>query len=125
MPVIYESEGEAEAARDELKELPAGTEDDKKEVLRLAQEIYAGIYTGSMTYDLGDVQDLYDELSEIAADKLRGALDNLPQTGVWDTAKQSWRELSDPEYIAQVDLNADSRSFLKYLMDAISPMIEQ
>lgn len=125
MPVIYESEGEAEAALDELKELSAGTEDDKKEVLRLAQEIYAGIYTGSMSYDLGDVQDLYDELSEIAADKLMGALDNLPQTGVWDTAKQSWRELSDAESISPVDLNEDRSSFLHYLKDAFSPMIEQ
>ena len=125
MPVIYESEGEAEAALDELKELSAGTEDDKKEVLRLAQEIYAGIYTGSMSYDLGDVQDLYDELSEIAADKLMGALDNLPQTGVWDTAKQSWRELSDTESIGPVDLNEDRSSFLHYLKDAFSPMIEQ
>lgn len=124
MPVIYESEGEAEAALDELKELPAGTEDDKKEVLRLAQEIYAGIYKGSMSYDLGDVQDLYDELSEIAADKLF-SLGELPQTGIWDTAKQSWRELSDTESIGPVDLNEDRSSFLHYLKDAFSPMIEQ
>lgn len=124
MPVIYESEGEAEAALDELKELPAGTEDDKKEVLRLAQEIYAGIYKGSMSYDLGDVQDLYDELSEIAADKLF-SLGELPQTGIWDTAKQSWRELSDTESIGPVDLDEDRSSFLYYLKDAFSPMIEQ
>lgn len=124
MPVIYESEGEAEAALDELKELPAGTEDDKKEVLRLAQEIYAGIYKGSMSYDLGDVQDLYDELSEIAADKLF-SLGELPQTGIWDTAKQSWRQLSDTESIGPVDLNEDRSSFLHYLKDAFSPMIEQ
>lgn len=124
MPVIYESEGEAEAALDELKELPAGTENDKKEVLRLAQEIYAGIYKGSMSYDLGDVQDLYDELSEIAADKLF-SLGELPQTGIWDTAKQSWRELSDTESIGPVDLNEDRSSFLYYLKDAFSPMIEQ
>lgn len=124
MPVIYESEGEAEAALDELKELPAGTENDKKEVLRLAQEIYAGIYKGSMSYDLGDVQDLYDELSEIAADKLF-SLGELPQTGIWDTAKQSWRELSDTESIGPVDLNEDRSSFLHYLKDAFSPMIEQ
>lgn len=124
MPVIYESEGEAEAALDELKELPAGTENDKKEVLRLAQEIYAGIYKGSMSYDLGDVQDLYDELSEIAADKLF-SLGELPQTGIWDTAKQSWRELSDTESIGPVDLDEDRSSFLYYLKDAFSPMIEQ
>lgn len=124
MSVIYESEGEAEAALDELKELPAGTENDKKEVLRLAQEIYAGIYKGSMSYDLGDVQDLYDELSEIAADKLF-SLGELPQTGIWDTAKQSWRELSDTESIGPVDLNEDRSSFLHYLKDAFSPMIEQ
>lgn len=124
MPVIYESEGEAEAALDELKELPAGTEDDKKEVLRLAQEIYAGIYKGSISYDLGDVQDLYDELSEIAADKLF-SLGELPQTGIWDTAKQSWRELSDTESIGPVDLDEDRSSFLYYLKDAFSPMIEQ
>nr|DAO19278.1 MAG TPA: hypothetical protein [Caudoviricetes sp.] len=125
MPVVYESEGEAKAALDELKELPTGTEDDKKEFLRLAQEIYGGIYVGSTSYDLGNVQDLYDELSETAADKLMGALDDLPQTGVWDTAKQSWRELSDTESIGSVDLNEDRSSFLYYLKDAFSPMIEQ
>lgn len=124
MPVVYESEGEAKAALDELKELPTGTEDDKKEVLRLAQEIYEGIYRGATSYDLGDVQELYDELSEIAADKLF-SLGELPQTGLWDTAKQSWRELSDTESIGSVDLNEDRSSFLYYLKDAFSPIIEQ
>lgn len=124
-PIAYTTKGEAEAAMDELKDMPAETEEQKMEFLAKAQEIYKGIYLGSSNPDFEDVEDLFNDLSEITSEKFMTSLDNLPQTGFLATAKESWDELSDTDNLGPVDLNEDRTSLLAQFKDAISPMTEQ
>ena len=124
-PITYTTKGEAEAAMDELKDMPAETEEQKMEFLAKAQEIYTGIYLGSSNPDFEDTEDLFNDLSEITAEKFMTNLDNLPQTGFFATAKESWNELSDTDNLGSVDLNEDRTTLWAQFKDAISPMTEQ
>lgn len=124
-PITYTTKGEAEAAMDELKDMPVETEEQKMEFLAKAQEIYTGIYLGSSNPDFEDTEDLFNDLSEITAEKFMTNLDNMPQTGFIATAKESWNELSDTDNLGAVDLNEDRTTLWAQFKDAISPMTEQ
>lgn len=124
-PVVYTTKEEAEAAIDELKSLPTETEEQKISFLEKAQEVYEGIYRGSMQPEFEDAEDLFDDLSEVSAEKFMTNLDNLPQTDFLSTAKKSWDELSDTDNLGAVDLNEDRTTLGAHFKDAFSPMTEQ
>lgn len=124
-PVVYTTKEEAEAAIDELKSLPIETEEQKISFLEKAQEVYAGIYRGSMQPEFEDAEDLFDELSAVSAGKFMTNLDNMPQTGFLAAAKESWNELSDTDNLGAVDLNEDRTTLWAHFKDAFSPMTEQ
>ena len=124
-PVVYTTKEEAEAVIDELKSLSTETEEQKISFLEKAQEVYAGIYRGSMLPDFEDAEDLFDDLSEVSAEKFMTNLDNLPQSDFLSTAKKSWDELSDTDNLGAVDLNEDRTTLWAQFKDAFSPMTEQ
>lgn len=93
-PIVYTSDAEAQSAIAELKDMPVDTEEQKIEFLRQVQTVYSGIYLGINSSDL-DEKDLFNELSETTADKLFPQLEDLPQAGILDTAKESWREYTN------------------------------